>query len=142
MGYLTRDAILAVDDTQAENVAVPEWGGTVRVRGMSGTQRDAFEASVSEETPAGTKAQRRAGATTTKVKKDLLRARLCAWCIVDEAGQRVFSEEDMPALNAKSGAALERVMNVAMRLSGMTDNDVEDLAEEMIENPFDGSNTP
>jgi hypothetical protein len=43
--YLTRDAILQAPDLQGEDVAVPEWGGTVRVRGLSGAQRDAYEAS-------------------------------------------------------------------------------------------------
>ena len=44
--YLTRDAILQATDLTFEDVAVPEWGGVVRVRGLTGTERDAFEASV------------------------------------------------------------------------------------------------
>ena len=85
-------------------------------------------------------------ATTTKVKRKTSCALGClrSACIVDEAGHAGCSADqvDMPALNAKSSAALERVMNVAMRLSGMTDNDVEDLAEEMIENPSADSSSP
>ena len=42
MTYLSRDAILQREDIKTEDVEVPEWGGTVRVRGMSGVQRDAF----------------------------------------------------------------------------------------------------
>ena len=49
MTYLTREAILAKDDVQIEELHVPQWGGTVRVRGMSGTQRDAFEKAISRE---------------------------------------------------------------------------------------------
>ena len=46
-----------------------------------------------------------------------------------------------PGLNAKSGAALEPIVDAAMRLSGMGDDDVDDLAQEMLEgeNPSSAS---
>ena len=132
--YLTRDAILAKDDIQVEELLVPQWGGIVRVRGMSGTERDAFETAISREKPTGNRAGRRAGNTATEIIRENLRARLIAWCVIDDSGNRVFSDDDIPTLNAKSGAALERVVEVAMRLSGMGDDDVENLAQEMIEN--------
>ncbi len=37
------------DDLPRETVSVPEWGGEVLVRTMSGTDRDAFEASLLEK---------------------------------------------------------------------------------------------
>ena len=134
MAYLTREAILSKDDIQIEELHVPQWGGTVRVRGMSGTEREMFEKSVSREKPSGNRTARRAGNTTTEVVREELRAKLVAWCVVDDSGGRVFTDEDIPNLNAKSGAALERVVEVAMRLSGMGDDDVDDLAQEMIAN--------
>ena len=42
MNILSKDAILAADDLPRETVHVPEWGGDVYVRTMSGTDRDAF----------------------------------------------------------------------------------------------------
>ncbi|MFE3382837.1 hypothetical protein [Streptomyces anulatus] len=42
--YLSAEQILDADDLAIEDVPVPEWGGTVRVKGMSGTERDRFEA--------------------------------------------------------------------------------------------------
>ena len=48
---LTRDQILAVSDIQTEEVHVPEWGGTVLVRGLTGAERDEFEAGMA--TPQG-----------------------------------------------------------------------------------------
>ena len=132
--HLTRDAILAKDDIQIEELEVPQWGGIVRVRGMSGTERDAFEKARSREIPSGSRAARRAGNTTTELIRENIRAHLVAWCVIDDSGNRVFSDDDIPSLNAKSGAALERIVEVAMRLSGMGDDDVEDLAQEMIEN--------
>ena len=141
---LTREAILAAQDIVTETVDVPEWGGSVLVRGLSGFEREAFEKAQSREKPAANRAGRRAGQTVTEVIRDNIRARIVAWCVVDEAGARVFADEDIPALNRKSGAALERVVEVGMRLSGMTEEDVDELAEEMEANPTSApsSNSP
>ena len=38
-----RDLILAASDRQKEKAEVPEWGITVFITTMSGTERDAFE---------------------------------------------------------------------------------------------------
>ncbi len=54
-------------------------------------------------------------------------ARLVAASIVDEDDKRVFSQSDVKALGEKSAAALDRVMAVAMRLSGLTEEDAEEL---------------
>ena len=43
------------------------------------------------------------------------------------------------ALSEKSAAALQRVFEVAQRLSGITDDDVEELAEGLEDIPFEGS---
>ena len=116
--YLTRDQILAAEDLPAEDVDVPEWGGVVRVRGLNGTERDAFEASVVEQR--GKK---------TRVDMANFRAKLSAKCLVDADGQRLFSERDVGLLGRKSAAALQRVFEVAQRLSGLSNEDVEELVE-------------
>ena len=139
MAHLTRDAILVKDDIEVEEVLIPQWGGTVRVRGMSGTEREAFEESRLREKPSGNRAARRAGNTTTEFVRKNLRAQLVAWCVIDDLGARLFSDDDIPMLNSKSGAALERIVDVAMRLSGMGDDDVEELAQEMVENEHPSS---
>ena len=43
MALLTKDQILAVADIEYRTVAVPEWGGEVRIRSMTGADRDAHE---------------------------------------------------------------------------------------------------
>ena len=40
---LTRDLILGMDDLSRVRVDVPEWGGHLFVRSMTGMERDAFE---------------------------------------------------------------------------------------------------
>lgn len=138
---LTRDQILAAQDITTEEVSVPQWGGTVLVRGMSGTERNLFEDACTKEIPAGNRAGRRAGQTVTKFVKDNIMAKLCAWCMVDEAGEKLFADTDIGALGKKSGAALQRVMEVAMRLSGLDDDAIDDMAKELQERPFDDSSS-
>jgi hypothetical protein len=112
---LTKDAILAADDSALESVAVPEWGGEVSVRVMSGAQRDRFE-----------------GAVAARRDKDGnmnaagLRALLCSLTICDDSGALLFGESDIPALESKSAAALQRVFDVAARLNGLGSTAVEE----------------
>ena len=42
MSLLSKEAILAAQDLPSEDVEVPEWGGTVRVRGLDGKGRDEY----------------------------------------------------------------------------------------------------
>ena len=117
--YLTRDLILAALDLPTADVECPEWGGVVKVRAMTGAERDAFEAAmvvVDEK-----KEDRR-------VKMLNLRARLCAQVIVGEDGvSAIFSEKDVEELGKKSAKALNRVFNTARYLSGFSEKDVEEL---------------
>ena len=46
---LKRDEILQAADIQVLLVSVPEWGGDVYVKGMTGAERDKFEASIVEQ---------------------------------------------------------------------------------------------
>ena len=134
---LTRDQILAADDITTEEVHVPLWGGTVLVRGMTGTERNLFEDACTKEIPAGNRAGRRAGQTVTKFVKDNIMAKLCAlgawWTTTARSCSRMT---DIDALGKKSGAALQRVMEVAMRLSGLDDDDIDDMAKDLQERPF------
>lgn len=114
---LTRDEILACDDGQIVKVSVPEWGGHVYVRSMTGEQRDAWEA-----------AQIGGTATKPQVKLDNMRATLAAHTICDEGGKPLFAVKDIPALGKKSAAALERVHTAARKLSRISADDIEELA--------------
>jgi hypothetical protein len=52
-------------------------------------------------------------------------AKLLSRSIVDESGERLFSDKDLKALSAKNGAVLDRLGDVAMRLSGLRKEDME-----------------
>jgi len=110
---LTREQILGTVTLRTEDVDVPEWGGVVRVSEMTGAARDAWEQSL-------VPSERGAGPNIANI-----RARLVAVCVVDEAGERVFSDKDAVALGQKSAAALDRVAKVAQRLNGLTADEVE-----------------
>lgn len=113
---LTRDAILQAVDLPHEDVEVPEWGGVVRVRGLTGVERDKFETSIVIRK--GNK---------TDVNTENMRAKLVALCVVDEEGKRVFSGGDIKLLGQKSAVALDRVFSVAQGLSGLQPEDIEEL---------------
>lgn len=116
--YLDRAAILAAPDITTEDVEVPEWGGVVRVRGLTASQRDEFE---------GNSLQGKG--KNTSVNFVNMRARLVALCIVDEQGRPLFSERDIHDLGAKSAGAMDRLFDAATRLSGIGDHDVEELTK-------------
>jgi hypothetical protein len=112
-----------------EYVEVPEWGGTVCVQGLTGTGRDAFEATLVKQR--GRKVEQ---------NTENFRAKLIAQSLVDGPGGRLlFTERDVPALGRKSASALERVYDVATRLSRLRQTDVEELTEELGEEESEDS---
>jgi hypothetical protein len=64
-----------------------------------------------------------------KVDLTNMRARLVSLTVIDEAGQRLFSDDEVDLLGAKSGAALDRVFAVAQKLNGLSGADVEALTK-------------
>lgn len=118
MALLTKEQIFAANDRKWEDVHVPEWGGEVRVLGLDGTGRDAYEASI----------EKRVGNKIVRDDRNF-RARLVALCVVNENGAPMFDQNEVAALARRSSAALSRVFDVACRLSGITGDDVEALTE-------------
>jgi hypothetical protein len=119
---LGADDILGADDVTIEPVKVPEWGGkTVLVRGLSGEERDAWEASIRQIRPSLSKK----GEQEIVLNQTNARAKLLVKCIVNTQGQRVFTDQQAPALGRKNGRALDRLYDVASRLSGLSDEEEE-----------------
>lgn len=104
---LTKDQILGVVDFKYEEVDVPEWGGSVRLRGLSAAERDEFEASVG-------------------VSQDLtnMRSRLVVNCLIDEDGNRLFKTSEAKQLGEKNATVMNRLFDKCRELSGMSDNDL------------------
>ena len=133
---LGREAILNADDLKTADVEVPEWNGVVRVRALRGVDRDLFEQSL-----INTDDEDEEGKVKTKVNMLGMRARLVALGAVDGEGVLLFSEADAEKLGYKSAAALERVCDEVMRLSGMNKSEVEKLGKGSSEALSEGSDT-
>lgn len=116
--FLSREAILNVSDIKTEEVPVPEWGGVVLVKGLTGEQRNDYEMSL---------IQGKGKNRDVNMKNAV--AKLVGLSIVDEDGKRIFTDADVEALGKKSGAALSRVQAVASKLSGLSDGDMDELTK-------------
>lgn len=117
---LNRDAILNANDFEYEDVDCPEWGGVVRVKALTGEERDGFEQLL----------------TDNRLNKRLtkhIRARLLISAIIDENGQKLFKLGDLELLSKKSAKPLDRLFDAVSRLSGITKKAVDD-AEENFQN--------
>jgi hypothetical protein len=114
---LNKDAILSANDLPTETVDVPEWGGQVVIRSMTGKERDEFEQSIVTT-----------NGKSRETNMQNIRARLCALTMVDEAGNRLFDSADAEKLGGKSAKALDRVFAVAQKLNGLSSGDVDELA--------------
>ena len=114
---LGREEILASRDLRDETIDVPEWGGKIRVRSLTGWERDQYETSITQQS---------GGNVTFNLLN--ARAKMVALTVIDDDGDRVFSDEDTIELGKTSAVAVNRIFEVAQRLSGLTNEDVEELA--------------
>lgn len=113
---LSRDEILGAQDLKTEAVPVPEWGGEILIRTMTGTERDLYEQSA-------------VSGRDAEGRMHNVRARLVAFTAVSESGEVLFSDEDIEALGKKSVAPLDRAFQVAARLNGLGAQDIAELAK-------------
>ena len=116
---LSRDDFLKAEDLATEEVDLsdlPGFNGSLLVRGMTGQERDEYEESMLDQ---------RSG----RANLANYRAKVVIRCAVDDDGKRLFDAADIDLLGAKSAAALARVFDVAVRLSGLAPKDVEELTQ-------------
>lgn len=123
---LTADQILGASDSRTETVSVPEWGGDVKVRTLTGRERDSFEASIVS------------GKAVNMVN---VRAKLVARTLCDDAGKRLFTDAQIEILGDRSARALDRVFAVAQRINGLSQQDVDELAKNSGSGQSDASTT-
>lgn len=138
MALLSREAILAASDLPSEIVPVPEWGGDVRVLGMTVKERSAYESGFTKEV------KDKNGAPSVSQDRNALkelRERLFAHTVVDEKGNRLFNDGDYDALSKKSAAAMERVLDAARRVCGMSQADLDEMGNASSETEDAGSSS-
>src|SRR5690242_10205053 len=99
---LNREAILNASDLQTETVPVPEWGGDIIIRTLSASARDLADQVLKGADEEGNGVQA---------------ARFIAACAVDEQGQPLFTDADIPALAAKANHVITRVFRACLRVN-------------------------
>jgi hypothetical protein len=112
---LTRDVILRATDIKHIRIDVPEWGGSILVKGMNALQRDTMMKFIDPK--------------QEPVPDSQLKAYLCAHCIVDDAGNSLFTDSDIEHLQKKNPMVLDRIANEILRLSGIGADAVEVIAK-------------
>lgn len=130
MALLSKEQITTADDRQWEDVDVPEWGGTVRLLGMSGTERNAYQSSLVVIGPNG---------SVQRMNMADQLAKLVGKCLVGEDFERLFTDREIKALGAKNGAVLERLGKICQRLSGLRKEDMEEAEGKSEPTPSDAS---
>jgi hypothetical protein len=118
MTILTRDALLKPVEVPREQVDLPELGGSVWVRGMTTAEKVEWHAQF--QTSSG---------KPNKKRLAQIAQRLCVWCVCDENGQRILTDEDVEAIGQQRADVIERIASVAQRLCGMAGTGVEELAK-------------
>lgn len=116
---LTRDQILQAEDLPLIKLSIPEWGGDVFIRTMSGRTRDALEAGISA---IKNDAQRLVNA----------RAKYAASTLSDEKGNLLFNvndPKDISLLTEKAGSALDRIFDFVLTHNKISEQDFEDTVK-------------
>jgi hypothetical protein len=118
-----REKIFAADDIATETVEVPEWGVTVEVRGMNGSDRSRI-------------LELAAGADDGRMSIGSMYVETVIASTYDpETGERVFSDSDRDMLMTKSATAIDRLAQVGMRLSAMTGEAQDNAKKQFPEEP-------
>jgi hypothetical protein len=100
-------------DLVIEEHQVPEWGGSVFLRAMSGTDRDAFEAGPRND--------------DGKLNMANIRARLLVKCLCDSTGKRLYEDADAVRLGNKNQVVLDRLFTAARTINKLDKADVDQL---------------
>lgn len=123
--YIKKDAMRAIQDRKVEEVEVPEWGeGTVLVCGLSAKAQGLYRASIFD-----------VKGTTSRVRLEDADCKLVIQCVLDpdayERGELklYFSDADLEWLGTKSARAIDRIVAVVQRLSGMTKDEAQTIAK-------------
>ena len=116
--FLSREAMLAADDLETQDLYIPEkgWEGWVRLRTLTAYEKDELEIGMVAATTNG-----QVG------RLDNIRARFVAAAVIDGEGRRLYGDGDIEALGKKSAPALSRIFAAVQDMNGISDDDVEEM---------------
>jgi serine/threonine protein phosphatase PrpC len=110
---LSKAKILAANDTKlSDPISVPEWGGDVYCKTLTGTERDHFEDAYSQN------------------KMKSFRARFLVLTLCDDSGERLFADNEVDALGKKSSIIINRLFEKAWEHNAFTAEAVDSLGKD------------
>jgi hypothetical protein len=119
---LSLDQVLSADDLQTEWVAIPEWAPKgadnadaygVFVRSLNGRERAAWQ-----------QASIQGNGRNQTINFQQTTVKLVVMAAVDDKGKRIFTDAVANDLLKKNSAALERIADAAMKLSGIGEEEM------------------
>lgn len=109
-----REKILNTEDIKEQVVEIPEWGVKVLVRGLDGAQRAKVMQNATDA---------RGNINFTKIYPDII----IASCYDPETKEKIFEDTDRDLIMKKSSVAIDRIVNVAMAISGLSKQAEEEI---------------
>lgn len=108
-----------VQDITLVEVEVPEWGGVVYIRSLSGKERDHFDSIYfNQDIP-----------FIEKFKN--ARARFLVTVLCNENGEQLLKPEQVEMLGNKNGAVLDRLFEKAQEISGLRKKDIDKMGKDL-----------
>ncbi len=133
---LSREQILAQKGKLlVRDVPVPEWGGTVRIRELTSKERVQVEMSMVRQSKGS------GGAQANLDSYPMLRGRVLARTIVNDALRPLFTEADIADLTELAAGPIERLFEIACAMSGLSQQDVDTMVGEFVTTPNGGSSS-
>ena len=108
MSFLTRDEILKIDDLKREAVDIPEWGGSIYVRELTGAERSELFALWKQDESDEKQVQDSFAITVATV-----RLTACA-----EDGKPLFNADDILRIRNLNAKVLDKIYKEAAKING------------------------
>lgn len=124
-----RDKILAAADIPSEMVSIPEWNVEILVKGMSAGERLHLQ-KVSYD-------QKTGQVHMEKMYPDIV----VSCCHDPQTGEPIFTDADKEAILSKSSAAVEKIAEVGLRLSGLGKDSQDEAGKDSSSTPSDDSSS-
>lgn len=128
MALLSKSQVLAAEDDNYQVVDIPEWGGEIRIRGLTGAEWAKVSAFDKD-------AQRQ------KLQPVCTDALMVVMGAIDDRGMALFTEGDLPSLSKMNAGILRYLSERIFRLSGIGDDEQAAMAKKLNRTPTNDSGT-
>jgi hypothetical protein len=117
---LSREQFLGADTLTRVEIQIPELGGSVYVRVLTGAERDWLDSHVFDD---------EGEILPPKQRLANYRGRLVALSTCNADGTSLFTLADVETLSRMAAKVLDRIVDVAQRINGMTQEEIDTLTK-------------